>query len=373
MRNFDVIISGLGVMGSAAADHLTRRGYRVLGLDAYPRGHRLGASHGKSRTIREAYYEKPDYVTLVQRAYRQWRDLEDRSGQSLLEITGGLWMGALDSPIVAGSRLSAERHRLPHELLPSDEIRRRYPAFGIGDEVWGLYEPNAGVLRPEACVQAQLAEAERRGARFRFNERMVGWEPDGNGVRVNTGELSFTADRLIISAGPWAAKVLADIELPMEAHRVHYLCCDTEDAARFAGLPVWLIDWTPGAFYYGTPHRAGEGLKFGLHRASDACDPDTVDRTVTEEQIAEFRQTMEKFLPGSSANLLAAESCLYAMTPDSDFIVDHHPDHRQVAFACGFSGHGFKFAPVIGEALADLAMEGKSELPIDFLQLARFS
>jgi sarcosine oxidase len=371
MPNFDVIIAGLGAMGSAAADHLSRRGYRVLGLDAHQRGHQLGASHGKSRFIREAYFEKPDYVTLVQRAYGQWRDLESRSGRRLLEITGGLWMGALDSPIVAGARLSAERHGLAHELLPAGEIRRRYPAFRVGDDVWGLLEPNAGILKPEACVCAQLDEAETRGARFRFGERMVKWRAEGDGVRVDTGELSYTADRLVITAGPWAAKVLAELDLPMEAHRVHYLHCEPDDPGRFA-LPLWLIALTPGVYYYGTPYRQGEGVKVGLHRAESGCDPDTVDRVVSEEQIAEFRAAMERILPGSSARLLSAESCLYAMTPDTDFIVDRHPAHAQVVFACGFSGHGFKFAPVIGEALADLAVQGRSELPIEFLQLGRF-
>ncbi len=371
MPNFEVIIIGLGAMGSAAADHLSRRGLRVLGLDAHPRGHQLGASHGKSRFIREAYFEKPAYVSLVQRAYGQWRDLEARSRQQLLEITGGLWMGALDSPIVAGARLSAERHGLRHELLDSSEIHRRYPAFRIADDVWGLFEPNAGILKPEACVQAQCQQAEALGARLRFGERVLRWQADGTGVRVETADLSFTADRLVIAAGPWAAKVLADINLPMEAHRVYYLHCEPDQPERFATLPLWLIDWAPGVFYYGVPHRAGEGVKFGLHRASSACDPDIVDRAVSDAEIAEFRGAMEALLPGSSHQLLWAESCLYAMTPDTDFILDRHPQHDQVVFGCGFSGHGFKFAPVIGEALADLAMEGKSDLPIDFLKLSR--
>ena len=372
MPNFDCIVLGLGAMGSAAADHLTRRGYRVLGIDAHPRGHHWGASHGKSRFIREAYFEKPDYVTLVQRAYGQWRDLEARSGRALLEITGGLWMGALDSPIVAGARLSAERHGLAHELLPAHEIRQRYPEFRVGDQVWGLLEPNAGILKPEDCVSAQLAEAEQRGARLRFGERVVKWGPDGDGVYVETDELRITADRLIIAAGPWAAKVLGDLQVPMEAHRVHYLHCEPDQPERFAGSPLWLIDWAPGVYYYGVPYRAGAGVKFGLHRASTACDPDTVDREVSAEQIEEFRAAMELLLPGSAAKLLWAESCLYAMTPDTDFIVDRHPQHGQVVFGCGFSGHGFKFAPVIGEALVDLAMDGRSELPIKFLRLARF-
>lgn len=373
MPNFDVIVLGLGAMGSAAADHLSRRGYRVLGLDAHPRGHVLGASHGKSRFIREAYFEKPDYVALVQRAYGQWRDLEARSRRSLLEITGGLWMGALDSPIVAGSRLSAERHGLAHELLDAATIRRRFPALSVGDGMWGLLEPNAGVLKPEDCVRAQCTEAERHGARLRFGERVVRWQAEGSGVSVETDEMRFTADRLVITAGPWSAKVLADLRVPMEAHRVHYVHFEPAAPAPFAELPLWLIALYPGVFYYGTPYRPGEGLKFGLHRASEACDPDTVDRTVTQRDIDDFRAAAEQFLPGATSQTLWAEACLYSMTPDTDFILDRHPAHEQVVFGCGFSGHGFKFAPVIGEALADLAMTGKSELPIDFLRLARFA
>ncbi|MBY0505597.1 MAG: N-methyl-L-tryptophan oxidase [Bryobacteraceae bacterium] len=371
MANFDCIVLGLGAMGSAAADHLTRRGLRVLGLDAHARGHQLGASHGKSRFIREAYFEKPDYVTLVRRAYGQWRDLEARSGSNLIEITGGLWMGPLDSPIVAGARLSAERHGLPHELLSAAGIRHRYPEFQVSDETWGLLEPNAGVLKPEECVRAQLEQAERAGARLRFGERVLRWSADGAGVAVETDQMRFTADRLVIAAGPWSAKVLADLALPMEAHRVYYLHCEPAEPTRFARSPLWLIDWAPGVYYYGVPYRASEGVKFGLHRAAMACDPDTVERAVSDEEAAEFRAAMERILPGSATRLLWAESCLYAMTPDTDFILDRHPRHPQVVFGCGFSGHGFKFAPVIGEALADLAMEGRSALPIEFLRLAR--
>ena len=217
-----------------------------------------------------------------------------------------------------------------------------------------------------------MRQAERRGARLRFGERVLRWHAEGSGIRVETEELSFTADRLIIAAGPWAAKVLADLSLPMEAHRVHYLHCGPDRPERFAQLPLWLIDFAPGIFYYGVPYRGGEGVKFGLHRASTACDPDTVDREVTPAQTAEFREAMERILPGSARKLLWAESCLYAMTPDTDFILDRHPLHPQVAFGCGFSGHGFKFSPVIGEALADLATLGRSDLPIDFLALSRF-
>ena len=372
MRNFDVIIVGLGAMGSAAADHLTRRGYRVLGLDQHRRGHGYGASHGKSRFIREAYFERPEYVSLVQRAYGQWRDLEARTGRKLLEITGGLWMGPPGSRIVEGSLESARRHGLAHELLDAAEIGRRY-GFVVGEQVSGLLEPNAGVLQPEDCVAAQLDEALRRGARLRHGERVVRWQADGEGVRVETDEMTFTAEKLVLAAGPWAAKVLGELRVPIEASLVHYAHFEPAgDPARFARLPLYLVDWEPGVYYYGVPYRAGEGLKFGLHKAVAACDPDEVDRAVPAEVVDLFRARLNQLLPGSAERLLWAESCLYAMTPDTDFIVDVHPAHQgRVCFGGGFSGHGFKFAPVIGEILADFAEKGRTEKPVEFLRLAR--
>lgn len=370
MANFDVIIVGLGAMGSAAADHLSRRGLRVLGLDQYGPRHPWGASHGKSRFIREAYFERPEYVTLVQRAYGQWRELEARSGRRLLEITGGLWMGPPGSRIVEGSLESARQHGLAHEVLSAREIGRRY-GFVVGESVTGLLEPNAGVLQPEDAVEAQLAMAARQGARLRHGEKVLRWSADAHGVRVETAEAVFTGEKLVLAAGPWAAKVLGELKVPIEASLVHYAHFEPEDAERYAGLPLYLVDWAPGVYYYGVPYRAGEGLKFGLHKAVAGCDPDEVNRAVPDEVVSVFRERLNQLLPGAASRLLWAESCLYAMTPDTDFIVDVHPEMERVCFAGGFSGHGFKFAPVMGEILADLAEHGRTPLPVEFLRRER--
>lgn len=370
MPNFDVIIAGLGVMGAAAAVELGRRSYRTLGIDQHPPGHAFGASHGKSRFIREAYFERPEYVTLVQRAYGAWRDLEQRSGRDLLSITGGLWMGPPGSRIVDGALESARQHGLAYELLDAPAIRQRY-GFTVGDEFQGLLEPNAGILRPEDCVTALLDQAREHGAEIRHGEKMISWNANRHGVSVTTPEGTYTAEKLILTTGPWTAKVLRDLPVPIQANRVYYAHFEPSVVGALDHLPLYLVDWAPGIYYYGVPYRAGEGLKFGLHSAVEACDPDYTDREVPEGLIRQFTEHLNALLPGAADRLLWAESCLYAMTPDTDFIVDLHPQYDRVAFAGGFSGHGFKFAPVIGEILADLAVRGSTDLPSAFLRLDR--
>lgn len=354
-HSFDVIVAGLGVMGSAAARELVSRGLRVLGLDAHSRGHRLGASHGKSRFIRKALYERPEYVTLVQRAYQRWRALEQESGISLLEITGGLWMGPADTPIVSGSRQSALQHSLAHELLDRQGLAQRFPQFNVPAETWGLYEPEAGILKPELCVQAQLESAARHGAELHHGEAVTSWESDGTGVTVNG---AYTAQALVLTTGPWIRELTG---LPVEPHRVLLLHAEPQDPDRFSDIPLWILDDAPGVFYYGVPHRPGEGVKLGLHRGADASEGDDAD----------YLQILNRILPGAGHRLLWSEHCWYAMSPDCDFFVDRHPRWPNVAFGGGFSGHGFKFAPVIGEVLADFVTQGTSPLPVDFLSVRR--
>lgn len=356
MLSYDVIIAGLGVMGSAAARELARQGLRVLGLDAHPRGHRLGASHGRTRFIREALYERPEYVQLVLRSYAKWRELEAESGQTLLEITGGLWLGPRDARIVSGSLESAQRHGLRHELLDPDALARAHPAFALPPDTWGLYEPNAGVLLPEACVAAQLASAESHGAVLRHGEAVRSWRAEGDHVIVNG---AYQARSLILTTGPWIRELTG---LPVEPHRVLLLHAEpASNPSRFARIPLWLLDSAPGVFYYGVPYRAGEGMKLGLHQGADASESDAI----------RYLDVLNRILPGAGGRLLWTEHCWYAMSPDCDFFVDRHPRYPNVVFGGGFSGHGFKFAPVIGEALAGLAIQGQTPLPIGFLSVRR--
>jgi sarcosine oxidase len=371
---FDAIVIGLGAMGSATAYHLARRGHRVLGLDANARGHKNGSSHGTTRIIREAYFEAPEYVPLVQRAYALWRELEAESGRALLRMTGGLNIGTPESEFVSGARMSAQLHHLPYEELSNAEVAARFPGFRLPDEMVAIYEPNAGILDPEACVFAHLDLAARRGATIHHSEPARRWSAGGDGVRVETDQGVYTAARLVITAGPWAGEVLAGIGLPLRVQRIVNVHFAPTEPELFAPerCPVYLMQ-VPEGDYYGFPALPGEGVKIGRHDIGEVCTPETIRRAIDPEEISMLRDVLDRYLPGAAGDVLHTLTCMYTNTPDRHFILDRHPAYDSVVYGCGFSGHGFKFASAIGEVMAELAMDGTTRHEITFLSAARFA
>lgn len=369
-----VIVIGLGIMGSATAWALARRGVRVVGLEQYAPFHALGSSHGKTRIIREAYFESPEYVPLVQRAYELWDELGERTGRRLLRVTGGVSIGRLDSPFIVGARESAQRHGLAHELLDAQEARKRFPVLALPDDFVALVEGRAGILFAEECWRAFCEDAVRHGAELRFGVRVHGFVPDGEGMTVETESGRLRADRVVVTAGPWSATLLADLGLPLEVRRVLVVHVQPDDPTRFRPevLPIFIMD-VPEGEYYGFPFLPDQGVKFGRHDDGEVCTPESVRRTVTDDEVRWMTGVLERYLPGAAREVLMTVTCLYTMTPDSHFVIDRHPEWPQVVFAAGFSGHGFKFASVMGEALADLALEGASRLPIGFLSFRRLA
>ena len=371
---YDVIVLGLGGMGSAASCHLARRGARVLGLDAFARGHKNGSSHGRSRAIREAYAESPRYVPLVQRAYALWRELEAESGRRLLTITGGISIGPAAPDFAASSKAAAAQYGLDVEELSAAEIMARWPVFRLPAGHAGLFDPNAGCLLPEPCVAAHLDLAARHGADLHHGEPARRWSADGAGIRVETDAGAYAAQSLVIAAGPWANEMLSDLHLPLDVLRMHTVYFVPSRPELFAPdrFPVWGLNAPEGTYYGMAIMQPGDGLKVARHDKGEACTPRTARRTVTSEEIAVARAVLDATLPGAAGELLAAETCLYTMTPDGHFIVDRSPAHPNVVYACGFSGHGFKFAAAIGEVLADLATAGTTRHDIGFLSASRF-
>ena len=372
MNSYDVIVIGLGGMGSAAAYHLAHRGRRVLGLDAHPRGHTQGSSHGRSRIIREAYYEAPDYVPLVQRAYALWRALEAESGRSLLTITGGLNVGQSDGEFVRGALASARQHGLAHESLTPEEVAARFPAFRLADDLVAVYEPNAGFLAPEDCVGAHLDLATRHGAELRHAEPARAWSADGGEVRVETDQSAYVGERLVIAAGPWADEQLADLNLPLSVQRVVNVHFEPTRPELFGPdrcpVHIWEV---PEGHYYGIPALPDQGVKFGRHDLGEICTPHTIRREVDPDEIEALRAVLDRYLPGAAGAVKWTLTCMYTNTPDRHFVIDRHPRHDRVVYACGFSGHGFKFSSAVGEILADLALGGTTRHPIGFLSAAR--
>lgn len=371
--SYDVIVLGLGGMGTATVFELARRGRRVLGLEQFAVGHDRGSSHGSTRVIRKAYYEHPDYVPLLHRAYERWFDLEQRSGKKLLTECGCLSLSRPTDELVPGVLQAAREHHLNVEQLNATELRRRYPMFRLGDDIAGVLEPGAGFLYVDDCVRTYAAEARRLGAALHEHEPAEAWQADGTGVTVRTAKATYAADRLVITAGPWASRLLAGLGLPLTVLRKVLFWIGTEDDSQFRRdrFPVYLFE-TPAGFYYGLPVIDRDGAKLGRHDGGEAVDPSQVQRTVAPGEDADCRSFLRQHLPAISGPLQRSLVCLYTVTPDRHFILDLHPEHPQVALAAGFSGHGFKFASVVGEIMADLAERGATALPIGRFRMARF-
>lgn len=377
-QTFDVIVIGLGGVGSAAACHLAARGRRVLGLEQYTPAHDRGSSHGSSRIIRQAYHENPGYVPMVLRAYELWKQLERDTETQLLTITGGLFIGAENSDVVQGSLRSAQEHGLAHELLDAKEIQRRVPVLRPRPDHCAVYETQAGFLRPESAVAAHLGLAARRGAMLRFEEQISDWIVTSSGtIRVATSKSTYEASHLVIAPGAWASNLLK-FSLPLQVRRHVMAWFDPLDGiAAFAPgrFPIYIWQTGSDQIFYGFPATDCEhcGVKAAIHSGGDVCTPETVERKVQDQDIDEIRCQLAAWIPALNGRLLHASVCMYTMTPDEHFVVSRHPAYSQVAIACGFSGHGFKFTPVLGEALADIVIEGRTKYPIDFLSAQRFA
>ncbi|MCO1582368.1 N-methyl-L-tryptophan oxidase [Crossiella sp. SN42] len=375
---YDVIVIGLGGMGSAAASHLAARGSRVLGLDRFGPAHHNGSSHGGSRIIRQSYFEDPAYVPLLLRSYELFDRLTADSGRDVLTVTGGVMIGRPDSLTVKGSRLSAETWDLPHEMLDALEIRRRFPTMTPVEDEIALYETKAGFVRPEATVTAHLELAGKAGAHLRYHEPVLDWTSDGNGVRVRTGAGEYRAEKLVICPGAWAPELLADLGIPFVIERqVQYWFAPTGGTGPFQPEvhPIYIWEAADGVQAYGFPASDGpeDGAKVAFFRGGQTCTPDTIDRTVHPHEVEAMRAQMLPRIPSLPGRFLRAATCMYTNTADEHFVIATHPAHERVTVACGFSGHGFKFVPVVGEILADLALTGATAHPIDLFRPERLS
>lgn len=362
----DVVIAGLGAMGSAAAFHLARRGVSVLGLDRYRPPHAMGSSHGDSRIIREAYFEHPVYVPMVQRAFELWRELEQVSGASLLIHTGGLMIGSPQSELVVGARRSAQAHGLPHHLLSASDVRARFPMFHPEPDMAAVWEPRAGVLFPEACVSAALAQAQRHGATLCFDESVQDWTIDADWVRISTTRREYRARQLIVTAGAWVGTLLPTLDLPFRIERqvLHWFdAAGGADSFAPDRCPIHLWQFDGSRLFYGLPDM-GRGVKAAFHHAGQATTIEDVRREVAPGEVEAIRSVMRRFLPGADGPLRTSAVCVYTNTPDEHFWIDRHPEHAQVLIASPCSGHGFKFAPVIGEILADIVQEKPSRFDL---------
>jgi sarcosine oxidase len=370
---YDCIVIGLGAMGGAALHHLAQRGVRVLGIEQFDIGHDRGSSHGQTRIIRKAYFEHPDYVPLLHRAYDLWAEVERQAGRELFRRTGLLLVGRPEGDVLSGVRRAADSHRLPIERLSRASVLERFGGFLPDEDMEGLYEADAGYLLVEDAVRTHVELAVAAGAVIETGCAVREWSADGRGVRVITDAAEYEAERLIIAGGAWAGRLLRELALPLSVLRKVQLWLATDDS-RYdvdGGCPVFCFD-AGDAFYYGFPAIEPGALKVAEHSGREVVeDPIAVDRELHERDVQRVRAFAARYLPGVGGEVVRHSTCLYTMTPDGHFVIDRHPRHEHVVFAGGFSGHGFKFAPIVGSVLADLVLNGSTREPIEFLRLGR--
>lgn len=369
----DVIVLGLGGMGSAAAAHLATRGARVLGLERFTPAHAFGSSHGESRIIRMAYFEHAAYVPLLRRAYQLYDDL-NREDPGLFVRTGGLMLGQPDSVTVAGSLGSARQWGLAHELLDAEQLRRRFPALRPEHDTVGLYEPTAGFVRPERTVLAHLARAKAAGAQLRYGEPALRWHADSAGVTVRTAHQEYRSEHLVVTAGAWSPRLLADLNLPLVVERQVLYWFRPSRAELFDAkvFPVFIWQDAAGLQLYGFPDLGDGTVKVSFFRHGTPTDPDTLDRDIHPEEIDVVRAALNQHVPAAAGDFVRGAACMYTTTPDQHFVIGRHPQQQRVIVAAGFSGHGFKFTPVVGEIIADLALQASTNHPIELFSPPRF-
>jgi sarcosine oxidase len=373
--SYDVIVVGVGGMGAAACYHLARRGQRVLGLERFDIPHAHGSSHGVTRIIRLAYYESPAYVPLLRRAFALWRELGEAAGERLLVTTGSLDAGYEGSGVFEGSLASCLEHGLKHEVLTGAEVNRRFPGYRLPDTHRALLQPDGGFVLSERAIVAHVTLAQRHGADIRAREAMTGWAPlPGGGVRVTTARGSYEAGRLVLSPGAWIGDLVPELAAVAVPERQVLGWFQPDDPANFGPerFPVLNLMVEEGRYYllpvFGVP-----GLKIGLyHHLGETGRADQISREVTPEDEAVLRRCISRYFPRADGPTMALHACMFTNTPDEHFIIDTRPAHPEVIVASPCSGHGYKFASVVGEILADLATTGKSRFDLSMFRLGRF-
>lgn len=379
-NHYDVIVAGVGTMGAPACWYLARNGYKVLGVEQFDIPHEQGSYAGQSRIIRKAYYEHSNYVALLERAYHNWRLVEQKTGAKLYYETGLLYFGEPSSLLIRGTRDTAGQYNIPLDTLNVNEAAKRFPSARFQPHHQVLFEPEAGFITPEKSVAVYATDAIANGANIHGREKLLSWQQAGNLIKVKTDNSNYTADKIIFTTGAWTNKMLPRMPAALTVTRQIIAWVRPSDWKRFSlgNFSCWFLNEDDGNLFYGFPILPASdfggpiGLKVAHHKPGDTTDPDNVNRSFSRGEEQVLLDVLNKYFPGALQNLLTLKTCLYNNSADADFIIDFLPgSDMRVVVATGFSGHGFKFASVVGEIVADLATKGKTDMPIDFLKFNR--
>ena len=374
MPHYDVIVAGIGGMGSAACYHLAKRGQRVLGLERFDLGHGMGSSHGLSRIIRIAYFEGPQYVPLLKRASQLWKETGDEAGMQLLYVTGSMDIAPEGEGFVEASRQSCIQHDLKHEVMSRDDIERRFPAFRLTPQHCGLWQPDGGFVASERAIYAHAGLAMKHGAELRFNEPLLSWKATANGgVEVETARRTVSAGRLVLASGAWMPELVPALGRSehIVKQAIGWFGVRRPELFQPAHFPVFILTVEEGNFY-GFPLFEHPGFKLGgPHFAREPIDPNDPDRTPSVKQVQAIRDCLKRYLPDAAGDPLTVKGCMYTVTPDEHFVVDTLPEAPQVTVISACSGHGYKFCSVLGEVAADLAIRGETSFDISPFSIRR--
>ena len=387
MKSYRTIVLGLGAMGSATLHHLAKRGHRALGIDRHSPPHAFGSSHGDTRITRLAIGEGAHFTPLALRSHALWRELERETGATLLTSNGGLFISSTTrsakmhvADFFATTLAAASEHGIAHEVLDAPAIRRRFPPFNVADDEHGYFEPEAGYLRPEACIRAHLDSAERHGAEIHRNETVTGFDVSARGVTVVTDRDRYAAERLVVAAGSWLPALVGRTlarHFKIYRQELYWYAIDGDPAPFHpAVFPIFIWELQGRSRgLYGFP--ALDGPHGGVKAATEQFDMETTaDAAYTPPTAADsgavHNELVAPFLPGLSARCLKIATCLYTVTPDFGFVIDSHPDSDRVLIVAPCSGHGFKHSPAVGEAAAAWADEGATPFDFAAFKLARF-
>lgn len=377
---YDVIVIGVGSMGSAACYELSKRGLKVLGLEQFDIVHELGSHAGQSRINRKAYFEHPDYVPLLLEAYNVWAEIEKLAGEQLYWETGIAYFAPRDNEIIRGVKQAAALHNIPLESLTPHEVQSRWPLFSIPEEFECLFEPESGFITPEKAIRSMVDLAKRQGAEIKTNVSVSEIRETGAGVEVSTTNETFKVARVIVTAGAYTSQLI-DIPAPLKVTRQLLAWTETipNVHADLGKMPCWMIaeNERPGLFY-GFPQLSDSfngpsGLKIAYHKSGDVMDDPKSEEFDSSQENEILTGILDSYLPKAKTRIASFKQCRYTYSPDEHFILDFMPQFSEkVIVVAGFSGHGFKFAPVIAKAIADLTISGQTDLPVDFLRLSRF-
>lgn len=374
-NRYDVIVIGIGGMGSSAAYHLASRGINTLGLERFSIPNDRGSSHGFTRIIRKAQYEDPEYVPLVERSYELWQQLEEVSGRNLLHTTGGIDAGPPNGDIFPGSRDSCQEHGIDHEILSGEEVNKRFPGYNLPPNHHAVYQPKSGFLIPEQCIIAHIEAAQKEGAEIHGHEPVSKISSTKDGVEVTTDSNTYQADDVVVTAGAYAQRFLpelADVLSPVR-QVVAWLQPSKPEFFDPDSFPVFIHE-TNEDHYYGFPQFDIPGFKFArFNHFGQTVDPEMMDREPNEQDKKMLRSYARQYFPEGAGPTMRLSTCIFTNTPDKHFILGTAPGRPRITVGVGFSGHGFKFASVVGEILADITLDGKTAHEIDLFAPDRFA